>query len=261
MNKSFIALILIYVSLISFSSAAPYKILTKYDTLLLSNDKYVIFESKDFKDNEEMYFKIKYTDTYYYYSHVYDYVDRIYYKYISSKDENFQLSSDSYRSVSFSQSTYTDYDSYSYTYGYREYSYFTKYFTIKKQKSEYGENGNYIVFNLRKTIREDPYKYYVDYIENTEEDEGKTVLIIAIVIVVVVVVAVVIVIICCCIRRKRLQKSMIAQQAAYSAQAANYAVAAQPYGTPVDPTPVYSVPVPVVDSAGYVSNPVVYPPA
>ena len=258
MNKSFIALILIYVSLISFSSAAPYKILTKYDFLLLSNDEYVIFESKDFKDNEEMYFKIKYSDEDYYYYHVGDRVDRIYYKYISSKDENFQLSSDSYRSVSFSQSTYTDYDSYSYTYGYQGYSYFTKYFTIKKQKSEYGENGDYIVFNLRKTIRGEPNNYYVDYIENTEEDEGKTVLIIAIVIVVV---AVVIVIICCCIRRKRLQKAMVAQQAAYNAQAANYAVAAQPYGTPVDPTPVYSVPVPVVDSAGYVSNPVVYPPA
>ena len=258
MNKSFIALILIYASLISFSSAASYKTLGKYDSLHLSNDKYVIFESKDFKNDEEMYFKIKYSDTYYYYYHFDDYVDKIYYKYISSRDEDLDSSSDSsYRTVSFSESTYTDYDSYSYTYGYRGYSYFTKYFTIKKQKSDYGESGDYIAFNLRKTIKNEPGSYYVDYIENTEDDEGKTVLIIAIVVVVVVVVAVVITIICCCIRRKRLQQARLAEQAAYNAQAANYAVAAQPYATPVDPTPVYSVP--VADSAGYVSNPVVYP--
>ena len=102
------------------------------------------------------------------------------------------------------------------------YYYATKYFTIKKQKSEFGTatKGTYLYIYL-------PLSYYSDWaeVENTEEDEGKLQGWVIAVIVVVIVVIAVIFIIWCCVRRVRRQKQLAQAQAAavanqnYQAQA------------------------------------------
>ena len=143
---------------------------------------------------------------------------------------------------------------------YYGYSYFTKYFIIKKQSG----SGDHLIINLKDTfnVYGNTYYYILDYIENTKENEAKIGMIIAIVVVCVAVVVAVIVIICCCIKRKRQQQAILAQQAAYNAQAQAYPVGAQAY--PVqEVTPVYpaqqNYPVPVVENAGYSSNAAAYP--
>ena len=73
--------IIVYLYILSYAYS---KILTKYSSLEISSN-IVIFESKDFKDNEDMHFKIKSsfnnfgriknTDDYHYYDIEYVYCD------------------------------------------------------------------------------------------------------------------------------------------------------------------------------------------
>ena len=260
MKKIFSILILLFSLSFDFSlGATTYKTLQKYNSLKISNsDYYVYFDTKDFDEDEEMYFKIKYYDYKYYYIEA-DLVKDIYYKYITEKDDNFDKTTNTFKTIKVDSTSHSDYEDYSYR-QYYGYSYFTKYFIIKKQSG----NGDYLIINLKDTfnVYGNTYYYILDYIENTKENEAKIGMIIAIVVVCVAVVVAVIVIICCCIKRKKQQQAILAQQAAYNAQAQAYPVGAQAY--PVqEVTPVYpaqqNYPVPVVENAGYSSNAAAYP--
>ena len=267
MKKIFLILILLFSLSFDFSlGATTYKTLQKYNSLKISNsDYYVYFDTKDFDEDEEMYFKIKYYDYYYYEQNYYHYtpgadlVKDIYYKYITEKDDNFDKTTNTFKTIKVDSTSHSDYEDYSYR-QYYGYSYFTKYFIIKKQSG----NGDYLIINLKDTfnVYGNTYYYILDYIENTKEIEAKIGMIIAIVVVCVAVVVAVIVIICCCIKRKKQQQAILAQQAAYNAQAQAYPVGAQAY--PVqEVSPVYpaqqNYPVPVVENAGYSSNAAAYP--
>ena len=267
MKKIFSILILLFSLSFDFSlGATTYKTLQKYNSLKIYNsDDYVYFDTKDFDEDEEMYFKIKYYDYYYYEENYYHYapgadlVKDIYYKYITEKDDNFDKTTNTFKTIKVDSTSHSDYEDYSYR-QYYGYSYFTKYFIIKKQSG----NGDYLIINLKDTfnVYGNTNDYDLDYIENTKENEAKIGMIIGIVVVCVAVVVAVIVIICCCIKRKKQQQAILAQQAAYNAQAQAYPVGAQAY--PVqEVTPVYpaqqNYPVPVVENAGYSSNAAAYP--
>lgn len=199
---------------------------------------YIIFESKEFNDDEEMYFKIKTWED----SYLHQYVT---YYYVNDF-ENYHPSQIVRHTAYFtttlrSQSDEEYYDSDYYEYYY--YYYQTSYFTIKKQKSEYSGtngdgNGDYLVIEFPVGSGE-----WV-YVENTEEDEGKFAIWIVIVIVVIVIIIIVIVIICYCIRRRKQNLAL----ASTNVVAANYPVQPDPqiyqaqapvYQNPVNPVPEY----------------------
>ena len=94
-----------------------------------------------------------------------------------------------------------------------------KYFTIKKQKSEFSPatQGKYIVL----TLPVNPGDYCL--IENTEEDEGKLPTWAIVVIIVVVVLIIAGIIIYCCYRRKR-NRQLMAQTNAANVAAVTTAV-------------------------------------
>ena len=197
--------IIVYLYILSYAYS---KILTKYSSLEISSD-IVIFESKDFKDNEDMHFKIKSsfnnfgeiknTDDHYWYDIEYVYCDSngnekgIYLYYINFKK--------------------TD----------TEDGYHIKYFTIKKKRDEYRpSNGNYI------KIRFNLYDNWA-IITNTEKDEGKMatwVVVVIVVIVVAIIGGIIIFFVCRCIRRR---KAMAATNAANAANAATIAAQNQAY--------------------------------
>ena len=68
MKKIFSIIILLFALSFDFSQGTTnYKTLQKYSSLKISNsDNYIYFDTKDFDDDEEMYFQIKYSDYYYY---------------------------------------------------------------------------------------------------------------------------------------------------------------------------------------------------
>ena len=197
--------IIVYLYILSYAYS---KILTKYSSLEISSD-IVIFESKDFKDNEDMHFKIKSsfnnfgeiknTDDHYWYDIEYVYCDSngnekgIYLYYINFKK--------------------TD----------TEDGYHIKYFTIKKKRDEYRpSNGNYI------KIRFNLYDNWA-IVTNTEKDEGKIatwVIVVIVVIVVAIIGGMIIFFVCRCIRRR---KAMAAANAANAANASSIAAQNQAY--------------------------------
>ena len=91
------------------------------------------------------------------------------------------------------------------------YSYFSKYFVIKKQNSG---NGDYLVINLKDTFQNKNY-YTLDYIENKREKQIKIGIIITVVAVSLVIVIAIIVIIFCCVKIKTQQRAMISQKSEY----------------------------------------------
>ena len=181
-------------SLYLFSAVCP--LLTKYGSeVLTTND--VIFESKDFGDNEEMHFKIQSKKYNFYENYEYSNYNVEYY-YFSDANVNVNTIGFPHHEY-FKKTTYEDGD------------YKTKYFTIKKTRSEYrNTNGNYlyIVFgNLHVSI------YDKATITNTKEDEGKieTWVIVVIVIACVAIIAGLIIFFVC--RRIRMRKARQAAMA------------------------------------------------
>ena len=209
------------ISLYLFSNVCP--LLTKYGTEILTEND-VIFESKDFGDNEEMHFKIQSKSYNFGYSPYYD----VEYNYYSNADVS--SSPNSYpQHVKFKKTTNEDG-------GYQ-----TKYFTIRKTRSEYrNTNGNYLYLKFP-NVAVSPSERAT--ITNTEEDEGKLetwAIVLIVVICVAVIAGIIIYCICRRIRMKKAQQAALATNVAainaqnqanqaaynYAAQNAAYAAAA-----------------------------------
>ena len=185
------------ISLYLLSNVCANAILKKYGTIIIT-DNIFIFESKDFKDDEEMHFKIQtHEDNFYYYDyHNPYYSDDIAYYFISGIGS---LSGSPVHWIGFKKTTHED--------NHLE----TKYFTIKKRRSDYRpSNGNYIYIQFP-DLTFGAYNHAT--ITNTKEDEGKleTWIIVVIVIVCVAIIAGIIIYFVC--RRIRMQKARQAAMA------------------------------------------------
>ena len=182
-------------------------ILRKYGTQTTYSGV-IVFDASGFAEGEEMHFSVKsYEGSFS--------SDTIHYFYIDEYSERKDYSTYSTHMTRITSTYYND-DYY--------YYYETKYFTIKKQKSEFGTatKGNYLYIYLPL------YNNIWAEVSNTEEDEGKIQGWLIAVIVVIIVVVVVIVIICCCVRRIKMKKQLAQANAVAAANQANY-VANQQY--------------------------------
>ena len=177
--------------------------LGKYESIKVdSSEIVIIFDSSDFKEGEEMHFKLKAEEQYFYVDSKYD---GIYYEYIGG---DVPYDEDKLNFVRFQGKTERE-NTPSKTFK-------TKYFTITKKSSEFrGTNGNnlLIYFMIGGGDVE---------ITNTKEDEGKIETWIIVVIVVAVVVVIGIAVGCWCWRRKKQLAAQNATTAGY-AQAPGYA--------------------------------------
>jgi uncharacterized membrane protein len=182
-------------------------ILRKYGTQTTYSGV-IVFDASGFGEGEEMHFSIKSYEGYFS-------SDTIHYFYIDEYSERKDYSTYSTHMTRITSTYYND-DYY--------YYYETKYFTIKKQKSEFGTatKGNYLYIYLPL------YNNIWAEVSNTEEDEGKIEGWLIAVIVVIIVVIIVIVIICCCVRRIKMKKQLAQANAVAAANQANY-VANQQY--------------------------------
>ena len=193
----------IIICLLSFTSP----ILKKYSKQSTSNG-IIVLDASAFAEGEEMHFSIKsYEGSFS--------SDTIHYFYIDEYSERKDYSTYSTHMTRITSTYYND-DYY--------YYYETKYFTIKKQKSEFGTAtiGNYLYIYLPL------YNNIWAEVSNTEEDEGKIQGWLIAVIVVIIVVIIVIVIIWCCVRRIKMKKQLAQANAVAAANQANY-VANQQY--------------------------------
>ena len=182
-------------------------ILRKYGTQTTYSGV-IVFDASGFAEGEEMHFSVKsYEGSFS--------SDTIHYFYIDEYSERKDYSTYSTHMTRITSTYYND-DYY--------YYYETKYFTIKKQKSEFGTAtiGNYLYIYLPL------YNNIWAEVSNTEEDEGKIEGWLIAVIVVIIVVIIVIVIICCCVRRIKMKKQLAQANAVAAANQANY-VANQQY--------------------------------
>ena len=249
------------ISLYLLSNISP--LLTKYGTEVLTTN-YAIFESKDFKDDEEMHFKIQsHKDNFYEHYEYSDYNVEYYY----FNDANVNV-----HTISFPHHEY--FKKTSYEDGNLE----TKYFTIKKRRSEYRPtNGNYLYIIFR-NLQLSTFETAI--ITNTEEDEGKIetwVIVVIVVVIVAIIAGIIIYCVCRRIRMKKAQQAAIAANAAtiaaqnqaaanYAAQNAAYEAAAenayieeqnyqaQAYQAQVYQNKNYMTPPGVISNAGYTSN-------
>jgi len=190
---------LILISLLSFT----FSLITKYGSEKTSKG-IVVFDAGNFVEGEDMYFKIEalknsYSST----SHV-----RYYYS-----DNNIDVSR-----ADFSASnvwTYTVSFSSTENYTKSKKKYVRKFFTIKKQSSEFGAstNGNYIVMQLPMDSGKSAT------VTNTTKDKGKLPNWAVAVIVVVIVIIAVVAVVCTILKRKKMQQAKIASNLA----TANYA--------------------------------------
>ena len=244
------AKIILYISLLlgsilsqSFSNSNRYlseDILQKgQKQTIAASEGGFIFNCGDFKDGEEMYFKIK-AESYTFYFVEYQFTDA---DHASSMDftnmnkANFNLKSESE------------------TIGNIRYS--VQYFTIVKDKSKFnGTKGNWLIIN-----------FYVGYgnviLENTLEDEGKFETWKIVVIVVAIVLVIAVVIGCYCYRRKKQLAMQNQNAAAYPAQTVGvnqYNNNCQ-YNQQYDPNLQYNQPVSNYDvNQQYNQNPANYDP-
>ena len=191
-----------------FLLSKVFTLITKYSSEEIALRNYVIFESKDFDDDDEMHFKMEaYED---------DYISRDYVIYYYCTDITCNSLTTSYHS-NFNGKPSTNIDS-------NGIKHITKYFTIKKQKSQYrNTGGNYMKLEL--PLSSSPYWAIIT---NTK-DEGKIETWVIVVIVVVVVAIIAGIIIFCICRRIRNKRAMAAANATQVAviQAQNQAYAAQ----------------------------------
>ena len=176
-------------------------IIGKYKSKTVNFDDYVvIFDVGDFKEGEEMHFKIKAeTDSYL--------ANYIYYQYVGGE-------------ITFDESKlrYIDYTGKSTFEHVNSISYKTRYFNIKKVSEEFdGTEGNYLLIYFL-------FSYGQITITNTETDEGKLETWVIIVIVVAVALVIAMSIFCFCWRRKKRLQARLANaatNAAYQQEAAN----------------------------------------
>ena len=154
--------------------------LKKYEKVTVSSsDNHIIFDSSDFKKDEEIYFKIT-ADSF-----TKDYIEYKFY------DEAAPMSNPDFSTFSKATPSKTENE-----YENGEIKSVTKYFTIKKSERDLGSlEGKYLVIVFECTGNV--------LIENTKENEGKITMIAIIVSVVVVVIVVVIIILCCCYLKKK----------------------------------------------------------
>ena len=175
--KHFIIITIFFLS----AKASVFPFLKKYGKVEDTNGM-VIFESKDFVDGDNMYFKIEKDGRC---------DSELQYGYFSTIEEIGIAARPSYHVISKSSST-TSFNG--------RITSSTNYFTIKKKSEEYkGSNGNYLLLEI------DCYDYIKDIdFENTEKDGStKFIIIIIIVLVVFLVVIGVIIGVCCyCIRKR-----------------------------------------------------------
>ena len=170
-----------------------------------AEDGFILFDTKDFKEGEEMYFKIKAINFYgnyvlYYFTDTDNGVDGLDNTRLSENVANFEvkIGSENIEGV----------------------NYKVRYFTIKKDKSKfYGTNGSllFIVFYVDADDDGD-FNNSNDgkvIIENTLEDEGKLETWVVVVIVIAAVLVIGVIIGCYCWRRK---KQLAAQNDAYNGQ-------------------------------------------
>jgi len=205
-----------------------FKTLQKEGKIQANADDYIVaFNCKDFKDGEEMYFKIRALEGYFYYQSGYN---GIYYQYIDG-DHGYDESNMNFVEYQLKTDTETLPSG----------RYQIKYFTITKKKSEFrGTNGELLLLYFN--IYDGPVE-----ITNTIEDEGKFETWKIIVIVVAVVLVAAVFIGCFCYRRKK-QLAMMNQNTGavgvnqynnaqyapqYNQPVSNYDVN-QPYSQPVD---------------------------
>ena len=186
------------ISLYLLSNVCP--LLTKYGTEVLTTN-YAIFESKDFDDNEEMHFKIQ--------SHEYNFYENYEYSPYNVEYNYFSGANVDVNSIGYPHHEYFKKTTY------EDGNYKTKYFTIKKKRSEYSNtNGNYLYIEFRNLHVSSVEKATIT---NTKEDEGKLETWEIVVIVVVIVAIIAGIIIFCVCRRMRMKR---AQQAAMATNVA-----------------------------------------
>lgn len=183
---------------LTFATTQPgSKRLEKYESIKVNANEYmIVFNSEDFKDGEEMYFKIKALKDKYL-------EDRVYYEYIGA---NTPYDWQELKPVPYQIKTEEEI--------YIEKTYLIRYFTITKNKNDFRQtNGNLLLIYFM--IEEGEVE-----ITNTEKDEGKFETWKIAVIVVAAVVVIGFSITCFCIRRKR--ELAAANQAAGYGQPATY---------------------------------------
>ena len=263
----FFTSIIFFISFIYIYSSS---LLKKYGTEVIDNND-VIFESKDFDDDEEMHFKIQTN-----YNNIDNYkaesINDVEYIYFS------ELSAD-LSSISISHGTYflkTTEDG----------KLRTNYFTIKKTKRNYSpSNGNYIYMRFPNINLSNSKKATIT---NIEEDEGKIetwVIVVIVVVVVAIIAGFIIFFVCRCIRNRKAmaaananavnyaasqnQAAMnyAAQNAAYAAQSAQYAymaeknyqaqAQAQAYQAQIYQDPYYASPAGAPPDTAYTSKPMI----
>ena len=254
--------LLIIIALYVLSNVNSYSLLKKYGTVTMQ-DKYVLFESKDFNNDEEMHFKLQAGEgsfDYYHNDYTYSYrsIHDIIYYYSDSAGNRLTSENYSYRKNHKIEDGYLE----------------NSYFTIKKKSSEYSQtNGNYMLIyfpNLRVDADHEAI------ISNTKEDEGKIetwVIVVIVVVIVAIIVGIIIFCVCRRIRMKKAQQAAMAANAAQNQAAANYAAQnaayeaaaqnayiaeqnyqAQAYQAQVYQNNNYMTPPGVISNAGYTSN-------
>ena len=217
---------LIIIALFVLSNEYPFSLLKKYETAVMDT-QYVLFESKDFKDDEEMHFKLKtYRDYFDWYYDSYDpnHNHDIIYYYSDSSGTAITSGDYAYRKNNDMEDGLEN-----------------NYFTITKRRSEYRPtDGKYLLIYFP-NLKVD--SYYEAFITNTEEDEGKIetwVIVVIIVICVAIIAGIIIYCICRRIRMKKAQQAAMARNVAainaqnqanqaaynYAAQNAAYTAAA-----------------------------------
>ena len=253
--------LLIIIALYALSNEITYPLLKKYGSITMQT-QYVLFESKDFKNDEEMHFKLQAGIDYFDYYHNDYSIHDIKYYYTDSAGTKLTSGNYAYKKNQKIEDGYLE----------------NTYFTIKKKSSEYRTtDGNYILIYFPNLYVD---SHYEAIISNTKEDEGKIETWVIIVIVVVIVAIIVGIIIFCVCRRIRMKKAqqaamaanaatiaaqnqavanIAAQNAAYEAAAQNAYIAeqnyqAQAYQAQVYQNKNYMTPPGVAPDAGYSSN-------
>ena len=225
--------LLIELTLLSFSFSS-YPLLKKEGSKEIY-DKYITFDAKDFKNDDEIFFNIKAEERSFLSN------DYVLYTYLKSVNDEITDSSKIYKSTFTTTTSNSETDSNLKTYHYQ-----TKYFKIKKNSAEFNEtNGDYIAIDFP--------KYTKDWalVKNTKKDEGKIIkIVIIIIIVAVVVIFLIVIIVICCIKARNRSKIEANQVAIENqkVQAQNYQVQGfppQPYqvqGFPPQPYQVQGFP-------------------
>lgn len=259
------------ISLYLLSKVYSSSLLKKYGTEVI-DDNDVIFESKDFDDDEEMHFKIQTN-----YNNIDNYktksINDVEYIYFSELSADLSSISHGYLNTYFLKTT-------------EDGKLRTNYFTIKKTKRNYSpSNGNYIYMRFPNINLSNSKKATIT---NTEEDEGKIetwVIVVIVVVVVAIIAGFIIFFVCRYIRNRKAmaaananavnyaaaqnQAAMnyAAQNAAYAAQSAQYAymaeknyqaqAQAQAYQAQIYQDPYYASPAGAPPDTAYTSKPMI----